>query len=45
MDIYPVVGWYTQAFVYSGILLYFALDDKERFNLLTKEILKIADSN
>ncbi|MGF9993247.1 hypothetical protein ABEY04_31630 [Bacillus mycoides] len=38
MEIYPVVGWYTQAFVYSGILLYLAIEDKEKFNIIVKQI-------
>ncbi|MDC7767149.1 hypothetical protein POL82_27080 (plasmid) [Priestia aryabhattai] len=30
--IFPSVGWFTQAFIYSGILFVFSLSDKEKFS-------------
>ncbi|MCB5235889.1 hypothetical protein [Niallia circulans] len=38
LEIFPSVGWFTQAFVYSGILLVLAHDDKPSFIKSIKEI-------
>lgn len=41
-QIYPFIGWFAQALIYSCIILVFAQEDKERFTSSMKIVKKIA---
>ncbi|MCR8866865.1 hypothetical protein NQ109_28475 [Priestia megaterium] len=45
LAVFPSVGWFTQAFVYSGILFIFSLSDKEKFNEYIYKIYRISLRN
>ncbi|MED1093940.1 hypothetical protein [Bacillus paramycoides] len=41
-DIYPLVGWFTQAFIYSAILFVLSRENQEQFKLAINEIYNIS---